>query len=132
MAQEVVCSGRCNIRLACPAFVVIITCYRYQQHLTSENAEMADHLFRLRHNQRNWRFGLFFFFLRHVKAIAGATGLPYLPRAGIESAYQAAQTHRAREARATCCSGSQQPVLVDGFHARLIVGWAKFSVFQSD
>ena len=67
MAQEVVRSGRCSIRLACLAFLVSITCYRYQPRLASENAEIADHLIRLTHNQRNWGFGLCFLSLRNVK-----------------------------------------------------------------
>ena len=67
MAQDVVRSGRCSIRLACLAFVVSITCYRYQPRLASENAEIADHLIRLTHHQRNWGFGLCFLYLRNVK-----------------------------------------------------------------
>ncbi|NMX73778.1 IS3 family transposase [Pseudomonas sp. WS 5532] len=67
MAQDVVRSGRCSIRLACLAFLVSITCYRYQPRLASENAEIADHLIRLTHNQRNWGFGLCFLYLRNVK-----------------------------------------------------------------
>ena len=67
MAQEAVCSGRCSIKLACLAFSVSITCYRYQPRLSSENAEIADQLIRLTHNQRNWGFGLCFLYLRNVK-----------------------------------------------------------------
>jgi len=47
-------SGQCSIKLACLAFGVSITCYRYQSRLSPENAEIADHLIRLTHNQRNW------------------------------------------------------------------------------
>ncbi|MCK1785061.1 IS3 family transposase [Pseudomonas sp. TNT11] len=67
MAQEAVRSGRCSIKLACLAFGVSITCYRYQSRLSPENAEIADHLIRLTHNQRNWGFGLCFLYLRNVK-----------------------------------------------------------------
>lgn len=67
MAQEAVHSGRCSIKLACLAFGVSITCYRYQPRLSSENAEIADQLIRLTHNQRNWGFGLCFLYLRNVK-----------------------------------------------------------------
>jgi len=35
--------------------------------LSDENAEIADWLIRLTHNQRNWGFGLCFLFLRNVK-----------------------------------------------------------------
>ena len=68
MAQEVVRYGRCSIRLACLAFVVSINSYRYQPRQASENAEIADHLIRLTHNQRNWGFDLCFLYLRNVKS----------------------------------------------------------------
>ena len=67
MAQEAVRSGRCRIKLACLAFGVSITCYRDQSRLSPENAESADHLIRLTHNQRNWGVGLCFLYLRNVK-----------------------------------------------------------------
>ena len=54
MAQHAVRSGRASIKQACLVFDVSITCYRYQPRLSSENAEIADHLIRLTHNQRNW------------------------------------------------------------------------------
>lgn len=49
-----------SIRLACQAFVVSETCYRYQPKLSDGNAAIADWLIRLTHNQRNWGFGLCF------------------------------------------------------------------------
>lgn len=73
MAQHAVRSGRITIKLACLAFSVIVTCYRYVAGLSSENAEIADHLIRLTHNQRNWGFGLCFLYLRNVKGYAGTT-----------------------------------------------------------
>jgi hypothetical protein len=54
MAQQAVHSGRVSIKQACLVFGVSVTCYRYQPRLSSENAEIADHLIRLTHNQRNW------------------------------------------------------------------------------
>ena len=56
-----------SIRLACTAFSISETCYRYQPKLSDENAEIADWLIRLTHNQRNWGFGLCFLYLRNVK-----------------------------------------------------------------
>jgi len=56
-----------SIRLACEAFVISETCDRYQPTLSNENAEIADWLFRLTHNQRNWGFGLCFLYMRNVK-----------------------------------------------------------------
>ena len=67
MAQQAVSSGRVSIKLACLSFGISTTCYRYQPLLSSENAEIADHLIRLTHNQRNWGFGLCFLYLRNVK-----------------------------------------------------------------
>ena len=56
-----------SIKLACKAFAISETCYRYQAKLASENAKVADWLIRLTHNQRNWGFGLCFLYLRNVK-----------------------------------------------------------------
>ena len=52
MAQCAVRMGRVSIKQACLAGVSM-TCYRYQPRLSPENAEIADHLLRLTHNQRN-------------------------------------------------------------------------------
>jgi hypothetical protein len=67
MAQKAVAAARCSIRQACVVFSVSESCYRYQARLSSENAEIADLLVRLTHNQRNWGFGLCFLYLRNVK-----------------------------------------------------------------
>jgi putative transposase len=67
MAKEAVIQRGVSIRVACIAFVISETCYRYQSTLSDENAVIADWLIRLTHNQRNWGFGLCFLFLRNVK-----------------------------------------------------------------
>lgn len=67
MAREVVWSRGMTVRLACAAFGISETCYRYQPKLSDENAEIADWLVRLTHNQKNWGFGLCFLYLRNVK-----------------------------------------------------------------
>jgi putative transposase len=67
MAKEAVACYGVSIRLACAAFRISETCYRYQPKLGSENAEIAEWLIRLTDNQRNWGFGLCFLFLRNVK-----------------------------------------------------------------
>jgi putative transposase len=67
MAQQAVHSDRVSIKQACLVFGVSVTCYSYQSRLSSENAEIADQLIRLMHNQRNWGFGLCFLYLRNVK-----------------------------------------------------------------
>lgn len=67
MAKEVVAARGVPVKLACAAFGVSEACYRYQPTLATENEEIADHLVRLTHNQRNWGFGLCFLHLRNVK-----------------------------------------------------------------
>lgn len=67
MAKEVVVNRGVPIKLACSAFGISDACYRYQPKLATENEEIADHLIRLTHNQRNWGFGLCFLHLRNVK-----------------------------------------------------------------
>jgi putative transposase len=67
MAQLAVKEKGLSVRSACAAFSVSERCYRYQPKLSSENSEIADHLIRLTHNQRNWGFGLCYLYLRNVK-----------------------------------------------------------------
>ena len=67
MAQRAVATKGLSIRQACAAFAISQTCYRYQAKQSAENIEIADRLIRLPHNQRNWRFGLCFLYLRNVK-----------------------------------------------------------------
>jgi putative transposase len=56
-----------SVKLACLAFQISETCYRYQPKLSQENALIADWLIRITHNQRNWGFGLCYLYLRNVK-----------------------------------------------------------------
>ena len=56
-----------SIRVACDAFGVSQTCYRYSAKLSAENAEIVGWLERLTQHQRNWGFGLCFLYLRNVK-----------------------------------------------------------------
>lgn len=67
MAQWVVQNKVVSIRVACEAFRISQTCYRYQAKLSAENDEIADCLIRLTSNQRNWGFGLCYLYLRNVK-----------------------------------------------------------------
>ena len=67
MVQKAVNEEHVSIRLAFWMFSISETCYRYRAKLSNENAEIADWLIRLTHNQRNWGFGLCFFHLRDVK-----------------------------------------------------------------
>lgn len=67
MAERAVTKHALSIRVACGAFGVSETCYRYKAKLKTDNDEIADHLLRLTHNQRNWGFGLCYLYLRNVK-----------------------------------------------------------------
>jgi len=67
MAKKAVNEKGITVRLACRAFTISETCYRYEPKLSDENDEIADWLIRLTHNQRNWGFGLCFLHLRNVK-----------------------------------------------------------------
>lgn len=67
MAHKAVTERSISARLAGAAFGISETCYRYQPRLSDGNAELADRLIRLTHNQRDWDFGLCFLYLRNVK-----------------------------------------------------------------
>ena len=67
MAQRVVTDRCISIRLACQAFGISETCYRYQAKLSGDNALIADWLLRLTTTNRNWGFGLCYLYLRNVK-----------------------------------------------------------------
>ncbi|KPK56626.1 MAG: hypothetical protein AMS22_00605 [Thiotrichales bacterium SG8_50] len=67
MARKAVSNFGLSIRLACAAFGISQTCYRYRPLLSEENEEIADWLIRLTHNHKDWGFGLCFSYLRNVK-----------------------------------------------------------------
>ena len=58
MARQAVQERGISIKLACEAFQVSETCYRYQPKRRTENDVIADWLIRLTENRRNWGFGL--------------------------------------------------------------------------
>ncbi len=53
--------------MACEAFGLSESGYRYQPKLNAENAKIAEWSLRLTENQRNWGFGLCFLYLRNAK-----------------------------------------------------------------
>lgn len=59
--------GRLSIAVACRAFAISETCYRYEAKLSDENILLANWLIRLTEAQRNWGFKLCFLYLRNVK-----------------------------------------------------------------
>lgn len=67
MAQCAVVGRGVSIRVACKAFAISETCYRYQAVLSGDNMLIADWLLRLTTANRNWGFGLCYLYLRNVK-----------------------------------------------------------------
>lgn len=69
MAKEAVRKKGVSVALACRAFGISETCYRYEGKLSDENAEIADWLVRLAGSDatRRWGFGLCYLFLRNVQ-----------------------------------------------------------------
>jgi hypothetical protein len=75
MAGNAVARRGASIALACRAFGVSETCYRYGPKLRAENEEIADLLVGLTDARKTWGFGLCFLHLRNVKGRAIATPL---------------------------------------------------------
>lgn len=67
MAKRAVADHKISIRLACQAFKISETCYRYEPKYDGDNQLIADWLLRLTTTNRNWGFGLRFLYLRNVK-----------------------------------------------------------------
>ena len=67
MAENAVARRGASIALACRAFGVSETCYRYGPKLRTENEEIADLLTGLTDARKIWGFGLCFLHLRNVK-----------------------------------------------------------------
>ena len=68
MAMNAVARHGVSIALACRAFEISETCYRYSPVLSDENEEIADWLERLTEpTNAAWGFGLCFLYLRNVQ-----------------------------------------------------------------
>ena len=67
MAKKAVEMKGVSIELACRAFKISESCYRYEKKLNEENKRVEDWLLRLTDNNRNWGFGLCYLYLRNVK-----------------------------------------------------------------
>ena len=67
MAETAVAHHGVSIALACRAFGLSETCYRYNPKLCSENEVIADLLIGLTKAQKTWGFGLCFLYLRNVQ-----------------------------------------------------------------
>ncbi|WKD50518.1 IS3 family transposase [Microbulbifer spongiae] len=67
MARQAVATRYISIRIACAAFGVSESCYRYQPVLRDKNEEIANWLIRLTNEQSDWGFGQCFHYLRNVE-----------------------------------------------------------------
>ena len=67
MAKQAVVQRGVPIKLACLAFAISESCYRYESRQSAENDKISDWLIRLTDNNRNWGFGLCYLYLRNVK-----------------------------------------------------------------
>ena len=120
-----------SIALACRAFEISETCYRYSPVLSDENEEIANWLERLTANKRSWGFGLCFFCTcATFKAMAGychpavhvymheraQTRLPDLLRVGTELEDQAQEAPQAGQTRCAGSAGYSQSYVVNGFY----------------
>jgi len=67
MAKRAVSECGVCIRVACQAFAISESCFRYERKLDAENTEVANWLLRLTDNHRNWGFGLCYLYLRNIR-----------------------------------------------------------------
>ena len=119
MAQWAVAQRSATIGLACQAFCISQTCYRYRAKLDAENAVVADWPVRLTNNQRNWGFGLCFLYLRNVKGFKWNHKRVYRIYRELELNLRIKPTSSgAGEAAAAGRACTNQRDLVDVLHAR--------------
>ena len=67
LARRAVSEKQVSIRLACVAFNISETCYRYQSLNKDENARIAEMLIELTSNHKRWGFQMCFLHLRNVR-----------------------------------------------------------------
>ena len=67
MAMKAVAQRQVSVALACRAFGISQTCYRYGPKLKADNDEIADLLLGLTAARKSWGFGLCFLYLRNVQ-----------------------------------------------------------------
>jgi putative transposase len=67
LAENAVAQKEASIALACRAFGVSETCYRYSPHRNEENERIADLRVGLTKAHKTWGFGLCFLYLRNVQ-----------------------------------------------------------------
>jgi putative transposase len=69
MAEWAVRYRFASVAMACRAFSISETCYRYQRKLREEKELIADWLIALTTAKKTWGFGLCFLHLRNVKGV---------------------------------------------------------------
>lgn len=67
LAEKAVATRGVSIALACRAFEVSETCYRYSPKLNDKNEQIADLLLGLTKAKKTWGFGLCFLYMRNVQ-----------------------------------------------------------------
>ncbi len=70
MAQHYVASKGVTIKLACAAFSISETCYRYQALQSSENQLIADWLIKRTDDEKGCGFGMCFDYLCNVEGFS--------------------------------------------------------------
>ena len=135
-----------SVRTACRTFGISETCYRYEPKLSDENAEIADWLIRSTHNQKNWGFGLCFFFLRNVKGFGWnhkrvyricrelELNLRIKPKKRIvrEKPEPLAVPEAINQVWSILARQAMHSIAERGFYARRFAGWANVPVVQCD
>ena len=117
MAETAVARRGASIALACRAFGVSKTCYRYGPKLQAENEQIADLLVGLTDARKTLVWAVFPASLqREGPSVEPQTRLPHLLRAGTEPADQTPQAVEAGQTR--CARGARSPQchLVHGLH----------------
>lgn len=101
MASVAVQQRDVPIALACRAFGVSETCYRYGPKLRAETEQISDLLTGLTNARKTWKFGLCFlaFAQREGPSMEPQAGLPDLLCIGTEPGDQVAQAVKALETR---------------------------------
>ena len=120
MDEKAVARHQVSIALACRAFGVSETCYRYSPKLKDENEEIADLLVGLTDARKTWGFGLCFVHLRNVKGHRWNHKRVYRIYCELELKLRIKppQAAEAGQARRTGGAGCPQQHLVDGLHGR--------------
>ena len=118
MAETAVAQRRVSIALACRAFGVSETCYRYSPKLRDENEEIADLLVGLTEARKTW--GIWAMFSTPSQCprpfMEPQKSLPDLLRTGTEPSHQAPQAVEAGQTRRIGGARGPQSDLVDGLH----------------